>query len=70
MKKACAIAREIMRQHKVKTVQTTAKSADSALLEIAKSGIAVITSDRELKRRIKKALGEIIELSTGHLKLS
>ncbi len=67
MKKACEIAKKIMEWHGVKMADTAEKNADSALLELAKNGSIVMTSDRELKRRIKKALGEIIELSKGHL---
>jgi len=68
MKKACEIAKKIIESHRVKVITIGAKNADSALLEMAKDGSAVITSDRELKRRVKKALGEIIELSKGHIK--
>ena len=67
MEKSCKIAEKIMQMHGVKTVKVNAKNADSALLELAKRGVLVITSDRGLKRRVKKALGEIIELSKGRL---
>jgi rRNA-processing protein FCF1 len=68
MKKSCEIAKMVLKNHNVKTVKTIAAGADSALLELSKDGVAVMTVDRELKRRIKKALGEIIELSKGHIK--
>lgn len=68
MKKSCEIAKKIIEAHGVKKAKTNAKNADSALLELAKTGTIVMTSDRELKRRVKKALGEIIELSNGHIK--
>ncbi|GEM_PF-867263 len=68
MKKACLIAGKIIALHGVKVIATKAGNADSALLELAKTGAIVITSDRELKRRVKKAHGKIIELSNGRIK--
>lgn len=67
IKKACIIARQIIAVHSVKTLQNQERKADNALLELAKTGIAVMTNDKALKKRIKKAHGAIIELSKGHL---
>jgi len=68
MKKACALAKKLLELHGVKTKKIFARNADSALLAMARHGAIVITNDRELKKRIKKSLGKIIELSRGRLR--
>jgi rRNA-processing protein FCF1 len=66
--KAVNIAKKMIELHGIKEIKTSQEIADNALLELARNNYSILTLDKELKKRIKKAHGSIIELSKGHIK--
>jgi rRNA-processing protein FCF1 len=56
------IAVELIKKNRVKMIKTGKKHADVGLIELAKQGYAVASTDGELRKKIKKFAGRIIYL--------
>jgi rRNA-processing protein FCF1 len=64
--KAAALGLEILKKRagdgKITILPSEKESADDVLLELGKSGYAVVTQDRELQERLKKEGCKIIRI--------
>ena len=55
-------AKAVIESEKPEIVETKAKNADDALLELAKNGFFVATNDRALRKKIKQGNGTVVFL--------
>ena len=62
MEKASNIALQLIKKNKAKEIQSKEKDADKALIELAKKGIIIATNDKELKKKVLKVKGKILNI--------
>ena len=67
MRRAVAVALEVLQRESVGMLETGAGSADESLVEAARKGFAVATLDRVLRKRIKGVGGSVIYLRQNRL---
>lgn len=56
------LALEIVKKKKIKQIETKEGKVDDLLVRLSKEGAVVVTQDKELKKRIKKARGDLITI--------
>src|SRR3989338_2181497 len=62
LEKASNIALQLIKKNKAKEIQSKEKDADKALIELAKKGIIIATNDKELKKKVLKVKGKILNI--------
>jgi rRNA-processing protein FCF1 len=61
-KESAKLALAVIRQKGIKIIKTEGGHVDDILVELAKEEAIIITQDRELKERIKKADGKVMTI--------
>ena len=56
------LAKEIIKKKKIKKIKTEEGGVDDILVKLAKEGMIIVTQDKELKKRIKNANGQVMTI--------
>lgn len=64
-KAAAKLALAIIKKKKIKKIKTKEGTVDDILVELAGEGALVATQDKELKKRIKEAGGQVMTIRQG-----